>query len=197
MRLTTKRNDGFDVFGFTVNNIRLSKMKNSLKSLVNNTILNNFTVFLAQVPGSRVVLADFMTFFVNFDRLQFYYFHNRSYSQYSTVLLADINVLNGFKGLFFQSIIYLANPDLSDKIDSFFASIDYKFIYTPKIIQERNGNKGGGFINNCYSFFVYTFPGTIITYFIFLGLFKLVRKRPASRLIRKFSIIGILITMIL
>jgi hypothetical protein len=137
-----------------------------------------------------------MSFFVNFDRLQLYYFHNRNYSQYSIVLLNDINILNGLKGLLFKSIIRLVNPNITNSIDSFFFSLDYKYKYTHSKIMERNADNGGGFVNNCYSFFVYTLPGSIITYLVFLVFFKLVRKQPASRLIRKFSFLGILIVMV-
>jgi hypothetical protein len=105
LRITTKRNSGTDNNGFFVNNIRLAKMANSHSSLVNNTLLSDAAVIISMIPGSRVVFMDLMAFFANFDRLQFYYFHNRNYSQYSTALLAGINILNDIKGLFFQSVL--------------------------------------------------------------------------------------------
>jgi hypothetical protein len=55
--------------------------------------------------GSRLVFADFMGFFGNIDRFQYYYFHNRNYSQYAALILSGVKILNGLKGLFFQSIL--------------------------------------------------------------------------------------------
>jgi hypothetical protein len=103
--MTTKNNSGFDYDGFVVNNIKLVKITDSMTSLVNNAFLNDFTVNMAKIPGSRVILTDFMSFFVNLDRLQLYYFHNRNYSQYSNLLLADINILNDLKGIFFRNLL--------------------------------------------------------------------------------------------
>jgi hypothetical protein len=132
--MTNKRTVSTDVEGFFVNNIRLTKAIESLKSLVNSTILSDFTLFMIEIPGSRVIFADFMAFFVHFDRLQFYYFHNRNYSQYSTLILADINIINDLKGVFFQNVLQLMKPNISIIIDNFFTSIDYKYQYTPSII---------------------------------------------------------------
>jgi hypothetical protein len=136
-----------------------------------------------------------MAFFVNFDRLQLYYFHNRNYSQYSNMLLANINILNDLKGLSFKSILNQLNQDIVANIDSFFSLIDYKYQFTPRIVLARDEG-GGGFVSNCYPFFVYNLPGTFFTYLVLFTLFKIVSRRPASRLIRTFSFFGVLITMI-
>lgn len=104
LRITTI-NSATDKNGFMVNNIRLTKMKNNLSLLVNNTILSDSALIFSKIPGSRVIFMDLMTFFSNFDRLQFYYFDNRNYSQYSTVFLAGINILNDVKGLLFLNIL--------------------------------------------------------------------------------------------
>jgi hypothetical protein len=102
--------------------------------MVNRTILSDFAAIMTKVPGSRVIFADLMAFFVNFDRLQFYYFHDRNYSQYSTVLLTDITILNDLKGLLFQNILQQINPYITAFIDTFFSSIDYKYKYSEDII---------------------------------------------------------------
>jgi hypothetical protein len=105
LRMTTTETANLDYDGFTVNNIKLIKTVDSLRSLVNNTFLNGFTTNMVKIPGSRVILTDFMSFFVNLDRLQFFYYDNRNYSQYATTLLKNINILNDLKGLFFKSIL--------------------------------------------------------------------------------------------
>jgi hypothetical protein len=53
---------------------------------------------LTRIPGSRIFLGDIMSFFINFDRLQFYYYHDRNYSIFSDILLAEINIINNLKG---------------------------------------------------------------------------------------------------
>jgi hypothetical protein len=75
---------------------------------------------MTNIPGSRVILTNFMGFFIHLDRLQFYYFHSRHYSQYNTVLLAGINIPNDLKGLLSLSILQQANPDISSNIDSYY-----------------------------------------------------------------------------
>jgi hypothetical protein len=173
LRMTTVLNGANDNCGFLVNNIKLTKVKSSTKDLINSTFMNDFVVIMSQIPGSRAILTDLMSFFVNLDRLQFYYFDNRNYSQYSHTLLDKINNLNDLKGLFFRNIIEHINPEVANSIDSFFSSIDYKKGFTPNIILDRDED-GRGFISNCYPFLVYNLPGTVITYVALFIVFKLV-----------------------
>lgn len=66
---------------------------------------NDFTAFVAAVPGSRVIFGDLLSFFVNFDRLQFYYYHSRAYGYYARLILANVNLLNSLKGSLFSNTL--------------------------------------------------------------------------------------------
>lgn len=68
---------------------------------------------ITSIPGSRVFLGDIMSYFVNFDRLQFYYLHKRNYSFYSDLLLAEINVLSSLKGTFLNNSYQIIIPRFS------------------------------------------------------------------------------------
>lgn len=195
MRLTTVRLNGGDAFGFTFNNVSLIQRSDSFSQFVNSSLVNEITVALVQTPGSRIFFGDVMSFFVNFDRLQFYYYHNRNYSEYSNVLLEEINVLNSLKGTLFLNLYEAFCPNISNRIDAFFQSLDYKYRFSSSITWARNSN-GGGFVNNCYSIFVYSMPGAICIYIIMLLLFNAWKDRPVSRLFRKYTFYGLIFPFI-
>lgn len=162
---------------------------------VNKSLVNQITVTLIQTPGSRIFFGDVMSFFVNFDRLQFYYYHHRNYSEYSNVLLEEINTLNNLKGSLFLNFYEAFSSNISNRIDTFFQTLDYKYRYSSDITLGRNVN-GGGFVNNCYSVFVFSIPGAIFIYIVMLLLFKAWKNRPISRLFRKYSFYGLLFPFI-
>jgi hypothetical protein len=51
-----------------------------------------------KIPGSRIFLNAFMGFYINFDRLQFYYFHDQNFTEYSTILLYAVYALKETQG---------------------------------------------------------------------------------------------------
>ena len=61
----------------------------------------------------------------------------------------------------------------------------------------QRGLKSEGMFSNMYAFFAYNIPGTIIVYGILFGTFHLIKSRPVSRLIRKYSFSGIFFFMLL
>lgn len=162
---------------------------------INSSLVNGITVALVQTPGSRIFFGDAMSFFVNFDRLQFYYYHNRNYSEYSNALLEEINTLNNLKGTLLLSIYESFSPNIGSRIDNFFQNLDYKYNYSSDITLARNSN-GGGFMNNCYSIFVYCIPGAVFIYIVMLLIFKVWKNRPVSRLFRKYTFYGLLFPFI-
>jgi hypothetical protein len=58
------------------------------------------------------------------------------------------------------------------------------------------GVKKDGMIN-MYGFFAYNLPGTILIFGLLCGIFYVLREKPISRLVRKYSFFGIFFFMLL
>ena len=57
------------------------------------------------VPGNRILAETFMNFFSIFDRLQFYYYHNCTYSENSDTFLFKVNEFALEKGAVVQNTL--------------------------------------------------------------------------------------------
>jgi hypothetical protein len=99
---------GNDVFGFSINNVSLIAItENEIDLILSATIFHPIATTMIEVPGYKTLFGDLASLFVNFDRIQFYYYHNRNYSFYSNLLLSKINNINNVKGTSFREIFKL------------------------------------------------------------------------------------------
>lgn len=53
---------------------------------------------MVEIPGARVLFGYIINSFVSFDRLQFYYYHNRIISDYTKIFLKAVTNLMDLKG---------------------------------------------------------------------------------------------------
>lgn len=117
LRLTNKNTAGYDVYGFSINNVSLVAVTEDwIDTILNATLFNPIAASLIQVPGFKTIFGDLASLFVNFDRIQFYYYHNRSYSFYSYLLLTKINNINNLKGASLRKIYQLFDPAAEENI---------------------------------------------------------------------------------
>jgi len=73
--------------------------------LINIIIFNNFSSTLNSVPGGRVFFSTFLNALTNFDRLQFYYFHQQNFTYNSEKFLSMINVVQNNKGSIISTLL--------------------------------------------------------------------------------------------
>lgn len=82
-------NDGY---GFKINNV-------SLYRLVDSNVEDWLSIMTNQItkinicPGFRVVFRNILSFLINFDQLELYIYHNRTYSYTIQQLLVAVNNL--------------------------------------------------------------------------------------------------------
>jgi hypothetical protein len=194
LRLTCLRSVVLDSSGFTFNNARLISISDETANLIQSALGNSFTAGLVQLPGSRILFGDLMSFSINFDRLQLYYYHNRNYSLYSNILLEYINEMDNLKGTLISSLYELIRQNASENINNLFLTMDYKLPYSSSTMT-KNAN-GSGFLINNYNIIIYNIPGTIILFIILQFFFKLLKEKKVLKFVRKFCFIGIFFQMI-
>ena len=61
--------------------------------MIEKVINNRLTLYANEIPGDRIFLRAFTDHMITFDRLRFYYFHRQNLTQYSTIMLSNINKL--------------------------------------------------------------------------------------------------------
>ena len=103
---------------------------------MNALLSNNFTSSMNAVPGSRIFAYSLTNFLVNFDRLQFYYYHKHNLTFYSEIFLSKINTMQIEKGSITQRLLESCNDTkFCSSITNFYnyilESIDYQKPYTP------------------------------------------------------------------
>jgi len=83
---------GVDSSGVMIDDIELRKITvdDQLSTVINYMMFNNATSIINSIPGARVLLSGLMSYFNNFDRLQFYYYHHQNNSYYATTFLSAI-----------------------------------------------------------------------------------------------------------
>ena len=101
-----------DALGAHVSHVALRKMiplDEEFVFVMKNLMLNNFTSSMNIVPGSRIFTYTLTNFLVNFDRLQFYYYHKQNLSYYSEIFLSNINTMQIEKGSITQRLLESCN----------------------------------------------------------------------------------------
>ena len=101
-----------DALGAHVSHIALRKMiplDEEFVFVMKTLMLNNFTSSMNIVPGSRIFTYTLTNFLVNFDRLQFYYYHKQNLSYYSEIFLSNINTMQIEKGSITQRLLESCN----------------------------------------------------------------------------------------
>ena len=161
--------------------------------------MNNFTTGTNTFPGNRIFFFTITNFMRTFDRMQFYYFHKNNLSEYSTILLSNINTLAEERGQLPQTLIRSCSLPICTSFANFYddleEGLDKKKNYTDSFILERNEN-GLGFFANNLDFFFFELPLAFATYFIFACIFRLLFNYRISKYIRKYSFYGIFLFIV-
>ena len=89
---------------FLAEYIEINSNYNKWKDLLEYCFSNKFIQLIDKFPGSRLFFKYVMNFYINLDRLQFYYYHNQNFTQYSDFLLSKNYLFLQEKGTLFQII---------------------------------------------------------------------------------------------
>ena len=136
MKMTTAP----DAVGAHLSHVSLRKMTlldEEFAAVMDALLLNNFTSSMNAVPGSRIFTYTLTNFLVNFDRLQFYYYHKQNLSYYSEIFLSNINTMQIEKGSITQNLLKSCNDtnfcsSINGIYNNLLEAIDYQQPYTPK-----------------------------------------------------------------
>ena len=105
-------------------------------------MMNNFTQGVNSYSGNRMFLYTITNFMLTFDRLQFYYFHRHNLTEYSNMLLSNVNVLAEERGQLFQRFLRSCSLPACTAVIKFYddleEGLDKKKEYTDSFILSRN-----------------------------------------------------------
>ena len=97
-----------DAIGAHLSHVSVRKMTlfdEEFAAAMDALLLNNVTSSMNAVPGSRIFTYTLTNFLVNFDRLQFYYYHKQNLSYYAEIFLSNINTMQIEKGSITQKLL--------------------------------------------------------------------------------------------
>ena len=171
------------------------------KQLISDLMLNDFTTSINKVPGNRIFLYTITNYLTSFDRLQFYYLHKHNFTEYSELLLSNINTLALDRGSLLQKAVDLCKDSnvICKSYDELYnkalENFDHQLNYTSADIIAKNPN-GLGFFANNLDFFFYELPGSILIYILMYFAFKTLFNYRISKFFRKYSFSGIILLII-
>jgi hypothetical protein len=105
-----------DASGFKISNVSLRREADALLQTLSQVFESELLQTGSSFPGGRAFFFSLLSFMVNFDRLEFYLYHNREYGRTLKLFLTKIKALQSAKGTMVESQIRVWFP-------SFVASI--------------------------------------------------------------------------
>lgn len=132
--------------------------------------------------------------FVNLDRYQFYYYHNRNYSINSLIFLRGITLLLKQKGGLVVSL--LSNTEYNATISNFLSSLDYKQAYSNPsyLLKDEDGT---GFITNNAIQVLLNLPIYLMMLLLAKLAYALVKNSYIRRLLLKYTMAIIVLLMVI
>jgi hypothetical protein len=80
-------------------------IKQNSELLLEALMNNKFNSFMNAIPGSRIFFTYLMGYYINFDRLQLYYYHKQNFTEYATIFLYAIYLLKQQQGSLVQELL--------------------------------------------------------------------------------------------
>ena len=122
-------------------------------------------------PGTRTAIRSLFSFMVNFDRLELYIYHNRTYSYHSELFLRSVNQLLEAKSKIVQTIIDKMNSKFNKKQDRIIESLNKKdkYIQYPSF---SDAYKISPYFTNLNSSFIYFLPFILASFIVFNFSFR-------------------------
>jgi hypothetical protein len=164
------------------------------EEVLSGILENDAIELLNSLPGSRTIIKPVFSFFVNFDDVWLYIYHQREYNKITNTFFAMNQALETekWKILPFKKLWSFLGINTTYLIDV----LDYKLAYTPSKFLSIEENSNGFFVNCANLFFANIFL-TFAVYFVFHMLFWLTFNFKISVLFRPFTLWPTFIMMFL